>query len=124
MRAVSLIEPLEDRIAPAAVTITNHGKTASYMDTAGDTVVVTTTTDDTNQFIFDPSAEGQLAELKLSGHTDFAGASITFSIIPVAGGTNAVNIGYIDASGLGLGNVTVPGDLGRIDVGAGATATA
>jgi hypothetical protein len=35
-----------------------------------------------------------------------------------------VNVGYIDAIGLSLSSVSVAGDLGRIDAGGGATATA
>jgi hypothetical protein len=126
MRAVSLIEPLEDRIAPATVTIAAGGKSASYQDTLGDTVTVTTTkgTFVSSQFVFDPSATGQLTQLTLSGHNDFTGANVTFSITPVAGGTDVLNIGYIDALLLNLGSVTVPGDLGRIDVGGGKTANA
>jgi hypothetical protein len=126
MRAVSLIEPLEDRIAPAAVTIFNNGKSASYTDNLGDTVVVTTTKGDFQKatFTFDPSTAGQLTELNLNATKAFNGASIAFSVLPVAGGTTTVNPGYIDAIGLHLGAVTVPGDLGRIDVGSGKSATA
>jgi len=126
MRAVSLIEPLEDRIAPAAVIIAANGRSASYTDTAGDTVVVTTSkgTFKTAQFIFDPNAAGQLTELLLSGHKDFSGANIGFSVLPAAGNAATVNIGYIDALSLNIGSVTVPGDLGRIDVGGGKTAAA
>lgn len=126
MRVVPLIEPLEDRIAPAAVTISAGGKSASYQDTLGDTVTVTTTKGAflASQFTFDPSATGQLTQLTLAGTSAFNGANITFSIVPVAGGTDMVNIGYIDALGLNLGTVTVPGDLGRIDVGGGPSPTA
>jgi len=134
MRAVSLIEPLEDRIAPASVTIAPNGKSASYKDSAGDTILVTTTKGAftylgssktvSPQFIFNTNDSGQLAELTLAGIGSFNGATITFSITPVSGGTNVVNVGYIDASGLSLGTVTVPGDLGRIDVGGGGAAMA
>jgi hypothetical protein len=131
MRAVSLIEPLEDRIAPASVvTISPNGKTATYTDATGDTVQVTTTMGafQSSQFIFDPSTTGQLAELALTGNSAFTGANIVFTVFPVvtggAGGSATVNVGYIDAVNLNLGSVTVPGDLGRIDVGGGATATA
>ncbi|HEX4083264.1 MAG TPA: hypothetical protein VHY22_00025 [Chthoniobacteraceae bacterium] len=122
MRAVPLIEPLEDRIAPAAVvTIAPNHKSASYTDTAGDTVIVTTTKGafTSGMFIFDPSTAGQLTELSITGHKDFTGANIHFTILPVAGGTDAVNIGFINATGLNLGSVTLPGDLGYIDVGGG-----
>ncbi len=122
MRAVSLIEPLEDRIAPAAVTLSANGRTASYKDSAGDTVLITTTKGKftTSEFTFDPNNAGQLTELSLGGNTSLNGAGIAFSIIPVAGGSATVNVGFIDAPGLALASVTVPGDLGSITVGGGA----
>jgi hypothetical protein len=130
MRAVSLIEPLEDRIAPAAlVAIGANGKSATYTDASGDTVVVTTTKGafNSSQFTFDPNTAGQLTELSVANNTAFNGAAITFTVFPVSGnphGSASVNVGYIDASGIGLGSVTIPGDLGRIDAGGGSSATA
>ena len=123
MRAVSLIEPLEDRIAPAAVTIAANGKTASYKDLAGDTIQITTTKGKfvSTDFTFDPNNAGQLTVLSITGDTAFTGADIAFSITPVAGGSATMNVGYIDARGVDLGSVFVPGDLGRIDVGGGAS---
>jgi hypothetical protein len=126
MRAVSLIEPLEDRIAPAAVTLSNFDKTATYTDATGDTVRVTTSkgTFQTNQFTLDTF--GDLTELNVSNNSAFKGANITFTVFPVAtpGSSSTVNIGYIDAIGISLGNVTIPGDLGRIDVGGGSSGLA
>lgn len=126
MRADSLIEPLEDRIAPAAVTISANGKMAVYTDTLGDAVHVTTSkgTFTSAQFIFDPNTPGQLTELALTGSQGFNGANLVFSVIPVAGGSATVNVGYIDAQNLSLGSVTLPGDLGRIDVGGGPSSKA
>jgi hypothetical protein len=130
MRAVSLIEPLEDRIAPASlVTIGANGKSATYSDATGDTFVVTTTKGvfQTSQFTFDPGTAGQLTELSLAGNLGFNGAAITFTVFPVngnPGGSSSVNVGYIDAIGVTLGSVTIPGDLGRIDAGGGASAVA
>ena len=124
MRVVSLIEPLEARIAPAALTYGTNGKSASYLDQLGDTVTVTTTKGNFHNatFTFDPGAPGQLTELALSN--DFSGANVAFSIKPVNGGTDQVNIGYIDALNMSLGSVSVPGDLGRIDVGGGSSSMA
>jgi hypothetical protein len=130
MRAVSLIEPLEDRIAPASlVTIGANGKSATYTDSTGDTVVVTTTKGafTTSQFTFDPSTAGQLTELSIAGIKTFNGASIAFTVFPVNGypnGSSSVNVGYIDAIGLSLGAVSIPGDLGRIDTGGGPSSIA
>ena len=78
MRAVSLIEPLEDRIAPAGVTVAPNGRSATYTDSTGDKVSVTTTKGkfSSSQFTFDPNTPGQFMELALTGHTDFTGANI------------------------------------------------
>lgn len=135
MRAVSLIEPLEDRIAPAAVTIAPNGKMASYVDSNGDTVHVSTTkgsftytagsTTSSPEFQFnDATDSGQLTALVLTGDTSFSGSAISFTVTPRSGGSTSVNVGYIDAAGLSLASVTVPGDLGRIDVGGGSSSLA
>jgi len=130
MRAVSLIEPLEDRIAPASVvSIASNGRTATYSDANGDRVVVTTTKGafTTAQFTFDPSTPGQLTELSLANTPSFNGANLTFTVFPVNGpngGSDVVNVGYLDAIGINLAAVTIPGDLGRIDIGGGPGATA
>jgi hypothetical protein len=128
MRAVSLIEPLEDRIAPASVTISNFNRTATYTDATGDTVQVTTSKGSfsANQFTLDTS--GNLTELNLSSDTAFNGANILFTVFPVVspgtGSSSTVNIGYIDAQKISLGSVTIPGDLGHIDAGGGSSALA
>jgi hypothetical protein len=125
MRAVSLIEPLEDRIAPATVTISNGGRTASFNDANGDKVVVTTTkgaftapefTFDTNNFL----------TLDIHSQGGFTGANLAFSITPVVTpgqlGQSTYNVGFINATNVSLGSVTVPGDLGGIDAGNGVSA--
>jgi len=126
MRAVSLIELLEDRIAPAAVTISANGKTATYTDSTGDMVQVATTKGKFTaaQFIFDPNTAGQLTELALTGDSAFTGAKISFTVSPSMGSSSVVNVGFINATNLNLGSVTIPGDLGGIDVGGGATGNA
>jgi hypothetical protein len=110
---VSSLEPLEARIAPAAVVV-------SYTDVDGDLVKIT---DSTGHLTFSDlifvggGTSGQLAELNLTG--EFAGANITFSVVYKAGGNGLANVGYIDAGTNNLGVVTVKGDLGRIDAGSG-----
>jgi hypothetical protein len=128
MRAVSLIEPLEDRIAPASVTFSPSGKVATYTDATGDTVQVTTSKGvfSSSQFII---SSGNLTELSLTGDSAFNGANIVFTVFPIVNpgspqSSTLVNVGYIDAIGLSLGSVTIPGDLGHIDVGDGPTALA
>jgi hypothetical protein len=129
MRAFPLIEPLEDRIAPASaipVTLSNNNQTATYKDAYGDTITVTTTKGAfaKSEFLGTASGSGyQLTELNLANLAAFEGANITFGITPVTGGTNVVNVGFINASGVDLGAVTLPGDLGAIDAGGGASST-
>ena len=124
MRAVSLIEPLEDRIAPAGVTVAPNGKSASYTDSNGDLVQVTTSRGLFVASDFTLDSNNQLTQLALAGSA-FNGANIAFSVTPKStGGLNTVNVGYISAQGVNLGSVTIPGDLGRIQVGGGPTSTA
>jgi hypothetical protein len=120
MRAVSLIEPLEDRIAPASVTFSANHRTATYKDASGDLVTVTTTQGqlEAGNFLFtDTTATSQLTEFSVQNSSQFNGAAITFSVTPVSGGTDKLNIGFINATNVYLAAVTVPGDLGRIVAG-------
>jgi len=109
----STIEPLESRIAPAAVVVT-------YTDVDGDKVKITDSsgTLTSADLTFVSGTSGQLAELNLTA-TGFAGANITFSVTHEPGGNGLANVGYIDAGSNNLGSVTVKGDLGRIDAGSG-----
>jgi hypothetical protein len=128
MRAVSLIEPLEDRIAPASVTLSNFAKTATYTDATGDTVQVTTSKGTFSASQFNLDAYGDLTELNIASDHALNGANITVTVFPVVspgtGSSSTVDIGYIDATGISLGSVTIPGDLGHIDVGGGSSALA
>jgi len=111
---ISSIEPLEARIAPAAIVI-------SYTDVDGDIVNIRDSNGhlaSTDLIFVGGGTSGQLAELNLSNGM-FAGASITFSVVHKAGGDGLANVGYIDAGTSNLGAVTVKGDLGRITAGSG-----
>jgi hypothetical protein len=72
-------------------------------------------------FTIVPGGEGaQLALVNLSGETEFAGANLSITAKRAAGaaaGIRSVDVGYINASGIDLGNVVVKGDLGEIDAG-------
>lgn len=113
------VEILESRIAPAAI--------AHYTDVDGDKVTVTSSTG----VSFDLGnalhvTGGQLQSLELKSATfggEFVGANITFTVVKAAGGDGLANVGYIDATGVDLGTVTVLGDLGRIDAGNMTTST-
>ncbi len=113
------IEPLEARIAPAAV--------FTFTDLDGDLVTVS-------------SSKGVNADLAAAGVLVFSDADAThprhlqvidFTLNPTAFastnltvtakrgplGDGHVNVGRVNATGLDLLGVTIPGDLGSIDVG-------
>lgn len=132
-RTFSCIEPLEARIAPAAVVI--------ITDIDGDTVSVKTSKGTVAQLtaalkLSGMGLNGTIREIDFStvplvgGVNSFAGTDLTISVVKQgASGDGHVSVGYIDASasngtgmdgvGLALGRVKVAGDLGQIDVGAG-----
>ncbi|MGB8168575.1 MAG: hypothetical protein WCF18_13845, partial [Chthoniobacteraceae bacterium] len=124
------VEPLESRIAPAAVFI--------FTDTDGDKVTVKTSlgTDDelaaAGVLTFDLAADvpRQLQKIDLSNNANFAGTDLTVTATRVGpGGDGVTAVGFIDAStsgggaALDLGKITIDGDLGRILAGTGAAAT-
>lgn len=59
-------------------------------------------------------------KLDLSGNPLlFAGTNLAVTVKKGFGGNGNVNLGAIDAHGVDLGTVTLPGDLGQIDAGDG-----
>jgi hypothetical protein len=126
--APATIEPLEDRIAPATLV---SPTTVTYQDKNGDAVTVTiskplfTQSSVAKVFTFDTgsvngsnSTEQQLELLNIDKFgTAAKDMNISITAVPVSGSPGVVNVGYIKASGIDLGNVTVGGDLGRIAVG-------
>lgn len=126
------IEPLETRIAPAAV--------FTFTDTDGDKVTVKTSkgTDAdlaaANVLVFNTIADvpRQLQKIDLSLNPVFAGTDLTVTATRVGpGGDGVTAVGFIDASSAvgggtarDLGKVTIDGDLGRILAGAAVAGTA
>lgn len=106
---------------PLAVQIAPGGKSATFRDVDGDLVMVKTSKGafDGSEFSgieTGPNGAGQLQRLMLDA--DFSGANITFTAKPgAAGGNGFVNIGFLDATGVDLGTVSVPGDLSRLSAG-------
>ncbi len=106
------------------VKFSNGGKTATFTDVDGDLVTVKTTVgtfDDAN-FIFSevPGAVpggGQFNKLDLTD-AEFGKANITITAkrSPL-GGNGLVNLGFLDATGVDLGVVSIAGDLGRLSAG-------
>lgn len=128
---VSSLEVLEARIAPAALAtlhISTDQHTATYTDVDGDHITLKVTHFavgggllSAGLFSGVAGAHGdQLQLLDLSGG-GFDKASLTFSVVRVAGGDGLANVGYINSTGHDLGAVTVKGDLGQLDAGDAAT---
>src|SRR3712207_3601922 len=119
--ASSDIEPLEARIAPAAV--------FTYTDVDGDKVTIKTSQGsnaelaDAIHLLDVTPGRQQLITLDLSSSASFDGTDVIISAKRAPGGDGQVNVGYIDATGmntgtsLDLGKVVVKGDLGRIEAG-------
>jgi hypothetical protein len=102
------IEPLESRIAPASLT---------FVDVDGDQVTITTSKGSDADLAAAASVVGNVLQLlDLSGNSVFKGTDLSIEVTTTAG-DGSVNIGYIDATGLDLGDVSVDGDLGQIDAG-------
>lgn len=134
MKFLSSLEALESRIAPASLKLVNP-TTATYTDGDGDlvkvqfskgildmanlsSVLVTTAVDATHDQL-------QKIDLTVAGlKVPAGGASITVTVTPKLPGDGFANIGYINATGLDLGAVTIRGDLGAIDAGDAVTKTA
>jgi hypothetical protein len=118
----SRTELLESRIAPA--TILPGGKVMTYTDVDGDLVKVTITkgTLTLADFGFDVAGgmgapPQQLRLVDFSGDADKAGTNLTFAVTRKGTGDGFAHVGFINATGVDLGIVTVKGDLGRIFAG-------
>ena len=108
------IEPLEPHIAPASI--------LAYTDIDGDRVSVTSSSGsgDLNavgvaQLDNPGAARKQLQGLTLDA--GFTGTNLVFTVTKAGGGDGLAHLGFIEASGVKLGNVTIKGDLGKIDCG-------
>lgn len=112
------IEPLESRIAPAAV--------FTFVEADHDTVKISTSKGtDADLGAAAHVNSGQLNVLDLSmatWGTEFAGASVSITVSKLGSdpGDGLTNVGEIDATGIDLGSVTVKGDLDKIVAGSAA----
>jgi len=123
---LSSLEPLESRIAPAAVlpTISADGHRATWTDVDGDkvTLVITKGTLEADGSNFDlesgPNQGAILQKLDLSA-TEFKGTAVSITAVrdKIAGGNNAVDVGFLDAHDNALGAVKINGDLAKIVAG-------
>lgn len=97
------------------------GKSATFTDIDGDLVSVKTTKGafaaDGSNFVFGGNGvPKQLQSLTLDA--GFTGANITITAKPgPRSGNGFVNVGFLDATGVDLGTVSIAGDLARLDAG-------
>jgi hypothetical protein len=104
------------------VSIGATGKTATYTDVDGDLVTVTTSKGTLTASNFHLVSAGgfgraQLATLDLDGNwMDVQGTNLTISAKKSAFGDGRVDVGAIQGS-IDLGNLTVKGDVGRLQLG-------
>lgn len=112
-----LLEPLEDRIAPASM--------LSFTDVDGDQVTIKTTKGDlTGHATLSDGGSGQQLEILDLTDNSFAGTNLTISVKKVTGGDGFANLGFLNAAGNDLGKVKIKGDVGKIDAGDGNDALA
>lgn len=105
------IEPLEARIAPAAV--------FTYTDFDGDLVTVKSSKGTLDDLAAAATINnGVLLRFDLSD-PKFQGAAIRITAQPKPGeiGDGLASVGFIDATNVDLASVTIDGDLGRIVAG-------
>ena len=118
-RRLAPIELLESRIAPAAIV---NPTTVTYTDQDGDLVTLQiskgmlTAADFVFDSAFGESGPQKLLRLDFAGDKDKAGTDVTITVV-TGGGDGVAHVGFIDATGIDLGSVSVPGDLGRIIAG-------
>jgi hypothetical protein len=125
--AVYIVFGLANGTATGPLTVAANGKSATYVDWDGDLVTVKTTkgTLDASQFVFsnrNTSTGGyQLYSADFTAATtggEFTGTNLTFTAKRgPTGGNSFVNVGFLNASGVDLGLVTIGGDLGRLAAG-------
>ncbi|HEV7401365.1 MAG TPA: DUF4394 domain-containing protein [Chthoniobacteraceae bacterium] len=121
-----LVKMVGMAVAPTGdLVIAANGKSATYLDFDGDKVSVTLSKGALSaaQFTFRAGELGsQLLRFEFAPNPAdkalFADASLTFAASPVKGhGDGYAHVGFIDATGIDLGKVTVDGDLGLITAG-------
>src|SRR5262245_56373183 len=116
------VEPLETRIAPAALA----GQVLTYTDIDGDMVTITISqgtlapslfTFDTGSVDGDTSLKQQLQLIDLSAAADVAGANITMKVTKAADGDGFAAVGRINGGTRDFGDIVIKGDLGDFDAG-------
>ena len=108
---------------PPGLVVDAAGKSATFTDVDGDRVTVKSSKGGLSAVMFQLTNSGtvggqQLERLDLTSLGTAAGSDITISAKrSEAGGDGFIHIGFLDATGVDLGKVTIGGDLGRIRAG-------
>jgi hypothetical protein len=103
-----------------APSISVDHKTATFYDTDGDKVTVKVSKGDVAKIGFDligtSTAKGTLVALHVPA--SLAGSDLTITAKPTAdGGDGMVNLGFLDATGVDLGNVKIGGNVEHVVAG-------
>lgn len=99
------------------VFFSKNGRIATFTDIDGDLVSVKVNKGTLSKGDFNFVGAGMWQKLDLSQDALLSGAKVTVSVKKLGGGNGKVSLGYLDARGIDLGLVKLPGDLGQIDVG-------
>jgi len=114
-----MIEPLEPRIAPATVAVV--GQTASWTDFDGDKVTLKWTVGAAPIFSTDDvgSLDGLVVKRIAFTGTN-TGAAVTLTVKAAGGGDGRIDLGRVDATGVGLASWSSPrATIAEIDAGDG-----
>ncbi|MEQ1858965.1 MAG: DUF4394 domain-containing protein [Chthoniobacteraceae bacterium] len=119
IRSLSAAMPVVSRV---------NATTATYTDSDGDRVTVKVSKGDlidaTLLLNAGPNGGGQLSLLDFNGVATFNTTNIKITVKKAGLGDGFANVGFIDATGIDLGAVSIPGDLGAIDAGDATPTTA
>ncbi len=122
------IEPLESRIAPAAIFV--NANLGAITDEDGDIVTVQfskpllTASNIATILVTTPTGDGdRLSKINLAGLSAATGVDIMVKARVAGNGDGLADIGVLDATGVDLGIVTIHGDLGQILAGDSVTST-
>jgi hypothetical protein len=111
-------------VAPKFVKLVNATK-ATFVDEDGDLVTIKVSKGvlaaDDFQIAFKSSGGGELRRIDFSDDGDeFKGANVTITAVPTkAGAGGRTPVGVLEATGVDLGKVKIPGDLEAINAGDG-----
>jgi len=109
-----------------------NGRSATFLDTDGDLITVTINkgTLTAANFLYrgiNGGTGGTIESIDLTAGANpaaFKGATLTVKAAKAVGGDGFVNIGRVNATGIDLAKVTIPGDLGQVDAGDAVAKTA